>query len=192
MLEEVGTISYSCLWPFCIFIEILHWEQEMWSEGLQWVWAGSSEAPFHKSLQPVVMGLHIPPRITTHSLFVFIKNYYNICFGSQNYTQTSVKTHSVSSCLVFPHIGGEINKWNNVFFFQRRLNTFSSSLLFYLCAIAFSSPQTQTTSPSAPSVGKNGFKSFKKTPHLDLFWLLHCESIRLFACKKVEALFCVF
>lgn len=45
----------------------------MWSEGVQWVWAGSSEAPFHKSPQPAVIGLHIPPRITTHPLFVFRK-----------------------------------------------------------------------------------------------------------------------
>lgn len=110
MLEVFSTISYSSLYPFYIFIEILpvHWEQEMWAEGLQWVWAGSSEVSFHKSLQPGVIGFHIPPRITTHFLFVFI--YKKIkTFALAPLITLSVKTDTVSTCLVFfPHIW-----WNN-------------------------------------------------------------------------------
>lgn len=74
--EEVGSISYLCLWALYIFIDVLavHCGQEMWLDGLQWACTGSvEETLFHKSLQQAVIGLRIPARITTHSVFVLIK-----------------------------------------------------------------------------------------------------------------------
>lgn len=128
-------VSYNSI--FLIEILLVHWGQEMWSEGLQRVWAGSSEAPFHESLQPAIIGLHIPPRIITHSLFVFIKKNIQTFALAPWITSRQVSKHTP-----FPHVlyflsHTGCNKWNDNCF---QLNVFFSMLHHCL------SPQTLTTS----------------------------------------------
>lgn len=89
--------------PFCIFIETLHREQEMWSEGLRASPSRKLRRPHSTGprSQPLI-GSHIPLRITARLLFVFKKKFITtFALASVNYCTL----RQLSAALLLPEVG---------------------------------------------------------------------------------------